>query len=278
MLYQIFQRFIMMNDIFTLSRGSSPLFLSQPHAGLEIPTSIERRLTEAAKARPDTDWHIDRLYGDMAETLDATVLTARYSRYVIDLNRNPDGVSLYPGQSVTELCPTTLFDNSRLYLDGLEPDTEEIETRRGVFWQPYHDALVEEIERIKAAHGYVLLYDCHSIRSVLPRFFEGRLPTLNLGTGNGISADPLMVKRVEEIAAASPYSHALNGRFKGGYITRHYGDPANNIHALQMELAQEDYMLERPPFDYLPDTARKLQPTLKLILETMLDWGRRQPN
>ncbi|MCF8467773.1 MAG: N-formylglutamate deformylase [Sneathiella sp.] len=266
-----------MSDIFTLKRRSSPLLLSQPHAGIEIPASIERRIAEPAKARPDTDWHIDRLYSDMAETLEATVLTARYSRYVIDLNRDPDGVSLYPGQSVTELCPTTLFDNSPLYLGGEEPGEEEIETRRGVFWQPYHDALLEEIDRIKEMHGYVLLYDCHSIRSVLPRFFDGRLPTLNLGTGNGISADPLMMRRVENIASASPYSHALNGRFKGGYITRHYGDPANNIHALQMELAQADYMEEVLPFTYLPAKAEILQPTLQLILETMLDWGRRQP-
>ncbi|WP_288902189.1 N-formylglutamate deformylase [uncultured Sneathiella sp.] len=264
----------MQGEVFTLTRGYSPLLLNQPHVGLEVPASIERRLTEAAKALPDTDWHIDRLYRDMAETLDATVLTARFSRYVIDLNRDPKGVSLYPGQSVTELCPTTLFDNGRLYQDGLEPDIEEIETRHGVFWQPYHDVLAEEIERIKAKHGYVLLYDCHSIRSVIPRFFDGRLPTLNIGTGDGISADPVLTQAVEKIAAASPYSHAVNGRFKGGYITRHYGDPAANIHALQMELTQEDYMMESPPYSYLPDKAAALQSTLIVILKTLLDFGR----
>ncbi|MFC4273239.1 N-formylglutamate deformylase [Sneathiella chungangensis] len=264
----------MQGDVFTLTRRASPLLLSQPHVGLEIPASIERRLTEAAKARPDTDWHIDRLYQGLAEELDATVVTARFSRYVIDLNRDPKGTSLYTGQSVTELCPTTLFDNSKLYLDGLEPDEEEIETRRGVFWQPYHDVLAEEIERIKAQHGYVLLYDCHSIRSVLPRFFEGRLPTLNIGTGDGVAADAALTGAVGKIAHASPYSHAVNGRFKGGYITRHYGDPANNIQALQMELAQEDYMQEDAPFAYLPEKAAALQPTLKQILETLLDYGR----
>lgn len=266
----------MKGEVFTLMRGTSPLLLSQPHVGQEIPVSIERRLTDAAKAKPDTDWHIDRLYQQMAEELDATVVTARFSRYVIDLNRDPDGVSLYPGQNVTELCPTTLFDNSKLYLDGLEPDIEEIETRRGVFWQPYHDVLAEEIERIKAQHGYVLLYDCHSIRSVLPRFFEGRLPTLNIGTGDGISADAALAEAVEKIVTNSPYSHALNGRFKGGFITRHYGDPANNIQALQMELAQEDYMSEKAPFSYLPEKAAALQPTLKQILETLLDYGRKR--
>ena len=266
----------MQGDVFTLTRGDSPLLLSQPHVGLEIPTSIERRLTEKAKALPDTDWHINRLYRQMAEELNATVVTARFSRYVIDLNRDPGGESLYPGQSGTELCPTTLFDDSKLYLDGLEPDEEEIETRRGVFWQPYHDVLTEEIKRIKAAHGFVLLYDCHSIRSVLPRFFDGRLPTLNIGTGDGISMDPELAETVEKIAAASLYSHALNGRFKGGYITRHYGDPANNVQALQMELAQAEYMREEAPFTYLPEKAAALQPTLKKILETKLDYGRKR--
>ena len=264
----------MKGEVFTLTRGGSPLLLSQPHLGQEIPASIERRLTQEAKALPDTDWHIDRLYQKMSEDLNATIITAIYSRYVIDLNRDPDGVSLYPGQSVTELCPTTLFDNSKLYLDGLEPDEEEIETRRGVFWQPYHDVLTEEIERIKTQHGYVLLYDCHSIRSVLPRFFEGRLPTLNIGTGDGISANAELTDAVEKIAATSPYSHAVNGRFKGGYITRHYGDPANKVQALQMELAQDDYMQEEAPFAYLPEKAAALQPTLKQILDAMLDYGR----
>lgn len=264
----------MQGEVFTLTRGSSPLLLSQPHAGLDVPASIERRLTEAAKALPDTDWHIDRLYQPMAEEMVATVLTARFSRYVIDLNRDPDGASLYPGQSVTELCPTNLFDDSKLYLDGLEPDEEEIEIRRGVFWQPYHDTLAEEIERIKAIHGYVLLYDCHSIRSVIPRFFDGRLPTLNIGTGDGISADAELTETVEKIAAASPYSHALNGRFKGGYITRHYGDPSNSVQALQMELAQADYMQEETPFPYLPEKAAALQPTLKQILDSLLEYGR----
>ncbi|MCR9214002.1 MAG: N-formylglutamate deformylase [Proteobacteria bacterium] len=258
---------------FILTRNSSPLLLSQPHVGLDIPETIERRLTPEAKFRPDTDWHIDRLYADMAEKLNATVLTARYSRYVVDLNRDPTGTSLYPGQSVTELCPTSLFDDTPMYLENQTPDEAEIEERRETYWQPYHDALAVEIARLKKLHGYVLLYDCHSIRSLIPRFFEGRLPTLNLGTGNGTAADPGLANQLEEVASASPYSHALNGRFKGGYITRHYGNPGENIHAVQMELAQDDYMEETPPFAYLEDRAAKLQPTLKLILNTLLDWG-----
>ncbi len=260
-------------DRFFLSQNTSPLLLSQPHVGLEIPETIEKRLTPEAKLRPDTDWHIDRLYADMVEKLNATVLTARYSRYVIDLNRDPSGASLYPGQSVTELCPTTLFDDTPLYLENQGPDEAEIEKRRETYWQPYHEALAAEIARIKELHGYVLLYDCHSIRSVIPRFFKGRLPTLNLGTGDGVAADPRLACLLEEVASASPYSHALNGRFKGGYITRQYGNPADHIHAVQMELAQEDYMEETPPYSYLEDRAAKLQPTLNKILNTLLDWG-----
>lgn len=261
-------------DAFFLNRDTSPLLLSQPHVGLEIPKAIEDRLTPGAKLRPDTDWHIDRLYGDMAAELGATVLTARYSRYVIDLNRDPAGASLYPGQSVTELCPTSLFDEAPMYLQNQDPDESEIEERREIYWQPYHAALASEIARLKDLHGYVLLYDCHSIRSLVPRFFEGRLPTLNLGTGDGISADPGLAQKLEDVAARSPYRHALNGRFKGGYITRHYGQPAENIHAVQMELAQADYMAETPPFSYLEERAAKLQPTLNQILNTLLDWGR----
>ncbi|WP_373089228.1 N-formylglutamate deformylase [Sneathiella sp.] len=264
-----------MSDIYTLTRRSSPLLLSQPHAGTEIPAALEKRMTKAAQGRPDTDWHMARLYDDMAEALGASVITANYSRFVIDLNRDPDGISLYPGMSVTELCPLSLFDDAQIYLDGQNPEEAEISERKIHYWQPYHDALASEIDRIKAEHGYALLYDCHSIRCILPRFFEGRLPTLNLGTGDGKTLAPDLERAVEKIAADSPYSHALNGRYKGGYITRHYGDPAQNVQALQMELAQEDYMEEVSPFPYLDEKAKKLQPTLKLILEEMLDWGQR---
>lgn len=263
-----------MLDKFALAQGSSPLLLSQPHAGLEIPPDIFSRLTEAGKLKADTDWHIDRLYDAISKKLDASVLTATHSRYVIDLNRDPRGTSLYPGQSVTELCPTSLFDDAPLYLNDAGPNDAEVKKRQMNYWQPYHDALKQEIERIKGLHGYVLLFDCHSIRSVLPRFFEGRLPTLNLGTGNGSSTVSELEKILERIAGTSPYSRALNGRFKGGYITRHYGDPGNDIHAVQLELAQEDYMEETPPFSYDEAKAHQLQPTLEKLLLAMLDWAR----
>ncbi|USG62982.1 N-formylglutamate deformylase [Sneathiella marina] len=262
-----------MSETYALTQRSSPLILSQPHVGLDIPPEILSRLTDEGKLKADTDWHIDRLYEDIANTLDATVLTATHSRYVIDLNRDPSGASLYPGQSVTELCPTSLFNDAPLYKDNKTPDDAEIENRRTTYWQPYHDALESEIKRIREIHGFTLLFDCHSIRSVLPRFFEGRLPTLNLGTGNGAATVPELENHLEQIAVASPYSHALNGRFKGGYITRHYGDPGNNIHAVQLELAQEDYMDEIPPFSYRQEKAQQLQPTLKKLLQAMLDWA-----
>jgi len=262
-----------MSEMYSLTRRSSPLLLSQPHVGLEIPPEIMSRLTAKGCLKADTDWHIDRLYQDIAEALDATVLTATQSRYVIDLNRDPSGASLYPGQSVTELCPTSLFDDAPLYKNDKAPDDAEVKNRRVAYWQPYHDALKMEIKRIKEVHGFVLLFDCHSIRSVLPRFFEGRLPTLNLGTGNGIATVPELEKLLEEIAANSPYSHALNGRFKGGFITRHYGDPNQDVHAVQLELAQEDYMEEIPPFSYREEKAQQLQPTLQKLLQAMLDWA-----
>ncbi|MEH6547289.1 MAG: N-formylglutamate deformylase [Sneathiella sp.] len=262
-----------MSETYTLTQRSSPLLLSQPHVGLEIPADIMSRLTANGSLKADTDWHIDRLYKDIAKSLDATVLTATHSRYVIDLNRDPSGTSLYPGQSVTELCPTSVFDDSPLYKDNNTPDETEIKNRRVNYWQPYHDALLAEINRIREIHGFALLFDCHSIRSVLPRFFEGRLPTLNLGTGNGSATVPELEQVLEKIAAESAYSHALNGRFKGGFITRNYGNPNNDVHAVQLELAQEDYMEEIPPFSYQEEKAHQLQPTLKKLLQAMLDWA-----
>ncbi|GLQ06599.1 N-formylglutamate deformylase [Sneathiella chinensis] len=263
-----------MSHIYTVSEGTSPLILSQPHPGTQLAPGMEDRLTEAALQLPDTDWHIPDLYADMARDLSATVVQTHYSRYVIDLNRDPGGVSLYPGQSVTELCTTTLFDGSPLYQDGQEPDAAEIEDRKQTYWQPYHDALAAQIARVKAQHGYALVYDCHSIRSVVPRFFEGALPMLNLGTGGGSSAAPELTQCLDQTLANGDYSYVINGRFKGGFITRHYGTPADNVHAVQMEIAQTAYMEEVHPFDWREDKASSLKPHLKTLLETMIAWGR----
>ncbi|NNG02551.1 MAG: N-formylglutamate deformylase [Inquilinus sp.] len=261
---------------FHLTRGSTPLLVSVPHAGIEVPDAIAARFTEAARALPDTDWHVDRLY-DMALELGAGLLAATHSRYVIDLNRDPDGTPLYPGADNTELCPTSLFDGGPLYRDGAAPDADEVTARRDAYWKPYHAMLAAELDRLKRKHGYALLYDAHSIRGQVPRFFEGTLPDLNIGTGGGKTADPALTIRLTLLCQDTHgYETAVNGRFKGGYITRRYGDPAAGIHAVQMELAQSTYMDEDPPYAYDEEKADRLRPLLRRVLEKMLEWGARK--
>jgi N-formylglutamate amidohydrolase len=253
----------------------TPLILSLPHSGTELADGLRHRLTELGRTLPDTDWHIDRLYA-FAENLPATTVQAVFSRYVIDVNRDPSGASLYPGRATTELCPTSTFGGEPLYQAGDEPDAAEIEERRRHHFAAYHMALSEQIDRVKARHGYALLYDCHSIRSRVPRLFEGELPVLNLGTNDGRSCDPVLRQRLQAVMAESPYSHVTDGRFKGGWITRHYGRPEDHVHAVQMELAQRAYMREDPPYAYDHDKAQALQPTLLGLLETMLDFGEKR--
>ena len=263
----------MSGGIYDLSQGSSPLLLSIPHAGRELTSGLARRLTPVGLSLIDTDWWLERLYGFAGE-LGATVLRAKLSRYVIDLNRDPSGVSLYPGQATTELIPTTTFDGEPLYLPGQELRPEEVADRRQRWFDPYHAALATEIARIKARHGFVLLYDCHSIRSRIPRLFEGTLPVFNLGTNSGTScASSLEAAITDVLASAEGFTHIVNGRFKGGWITRHYGQPDEGIHAVQMELACRAYMAEQPPFTYLEAEAQKAQAVLREVLETMLTWG-----
>jgi len=255
---------------FTFHQGTAPLLISMPHVGTYVPPAIAARLTDEARHVPDTDWHLERLYG-FARELGASILVATHSRYVVDLNRPPDGASLYPGQSVTGLCPVDTFDDTPLYAAGDVPGDAEIAARREAVWAPYHTQLRAELERIRAAHGVAMLWDAHSIRSVLPRFFEGKLPDLNLGTGQGTSCAPALAQELLAIAkAATGYTAVLNGRFTGGYITRHYGEPARNIHAVQLEMTQCSYMQEAPPFGYLPEAAARVQPHLRKLIEALL--------
>ena len=255
---------------FRLHQGHRPLLISMPHVGTYVPPALAQRLTAEARQVPDTDWHLEQLYG-FARDLGASILVATHSRYVIDLNRRPDGASLYPGQSVTGLCPVDTFDDTPLYADGQGQDEAEIAQRREAVWVPYHACLQAELQRLRAEHGVALLWDAHSIRSVLPRFFEGKLPDLNLGTADGASCDPALAQRLLAIAQAAPgHTAVLNGRFKGGHITRHYGQPARNIHAVQLEMTQCSYMQESLPFDYLPEVAARIQPTLQQLIEAML--------
>lgn len=255
-------------DLYVCDRGTTAVILSIPHSGLQLPEGMAGRLTPAAGRLPDTDWRVDELY-DFAGDLGATVLKANYSRYVVDLNRPPDGESLYPGRPTTDVCPLELFNGEPVYRDGCEPDSDEINRRRVMFWQPYHDRLVAELARASERHGYAILYDCHSIAPIVPRLFDGRLPALNLGTNRGFSCARAIQEVVVEQLAASGYAHAVNGRFIGGYITRHYGKPEQGRHVLQMEVAQDAYMDGTTPETYNPQKAVTLKANLRRIIGTL---------
>ena len=259
---------------YRLQRGSTPLLVSIPHCGTHLPTDIAGRLTPEARLLADTDWHVDRLY-DFAAGLGASLLTATHSRYVIDLNRPPDGAALYPGADNTELCPTTTFAREDIYREDFIPDAAEIGRRVETCWRPYHETLAAELGRLRAGHGIALLFDAHSIRSQVPRFFAGRLPDFNLGTVGGTSADAGLAARLLGICeSAAGFSSILNGRFSGGYITRAYGRPAEGVHAVQLEQSQITYMDEDPPFGYRADLAGTVRPVLEALLGEMLAWAK----
>ena len=256
---------------FQLLRGSVPLLVSMPHTGTHIPPELQPGYVPRALALEDTDWHLPRLY-DFVAALGASVLTPTVSRYVIDLNRPPDDAPMYPGASNTELCPTRFFTGDPLYREGAAPDAAERERRRAAYWQPYHDALGAELDAIRARHGVALLWDAHSIRAEIPWLFEGRLPDLNIGTAAGASADARITHAVAQACAQAPgVSSVVNGRFKGGYITRHYGAPKRGIHAVQLEMCQCLYMREAPPFDWDEPRARQIRPVLQAMVGAALD-------
>ncbi|MBL8257486.1 MAG: N-formylglutamate deformylase [Pseudoxanthomonas mexicana] len=256
-------------DTYTLHRGTAPLFISLPHNGTALPEDIAGRLTPDARRMPDTDWHVDTLYA-FARELGASIIVPSYSRYVVDLNRPDDDVSLYPGQNTTGLCPIVRFSGDPVYLPEQHPTPDEIASRVDTYWRPYHQALQQELARIRAAHGRVVLWEGHSIRSVVPFLFDGRLPDFNLGTAGGTSCSPALQRALEtELAAQSDYSFIVNGRFRGGYITRHYADVANGIQTVQLELAQLNYM-DEDTFAYLPERASRTQALIRRLLERTL--------
>lgn len=252
-----------MSDVYRFVEGDSPLLVSVPHDGRLIPDALRARMTEAGLAIPDTDWHVAQLYGFAAE-LGASLLVARYSRYVVDLNRPPDNASLYEGQVATGLCPRYTFAGDPLYRDDAPVEPAEVAERIERYWRPYHGRLSRALDAIRQRHGCAFLWDAHSIPSRVPRLFDGELPVLNLGNFDGRSCDPDRARELRDIASASPYESVLNGRFKGGYITRHYGDPANGVQAMQLELAQRAYMDEATQaFD--PVRADRLRDTLRAM-------------
>ena len=262
-----------MDKVLSFHQGHLPLLISMPHAGLKLTPAVDQGLVDQARSLPDTDWHIPRLY-DFARELGASVVAAQYSRFVIDLNRPADDKPLYAG-ATTGLYPATLFDGEPLFKQGLEPTAEARKACLATIWQPYHQTIRNELARLRETHGYALLWDAHSIRSLIPHLFDGRLPDFNLGTFNGASCDPGLAERLVQVCSqAKGYSHVLNGRFKGGHITRHYGDPAHDIHAVQLELAQSTYMEEQEPFTYREDRAQPTREVLTALLQAALAWGR----
>jgi formiminoglutamase len=267
-------------DWLEVREGIAPLIVALPHSGTDIPADIEERLVSPWLARKDADWWVERLYDFVAE-LGATMVRTAVSRTVIDVNRDPSGASLYPGQATTELCPTTTFDGEPLYHEGAAPEPAEIARRRAEFFDPYHLALAAQIARLKALHGAVVLYDAHSIRSCVPRLFAGELPHLNIGSNDGRACDPALTAAVERLCDASVFSQVTDGRFKGGWTTRRYGEPASGVHAIQMELACRAYMDEPAapakgtwPTPYDPKRAADLRALLEGILLACLEFAR----
>jgi N-formylglutamate deformylase len=258
--------------MFYLFRGSGSLLVSLPHVGTHIPGDLRPHYVQRALASEDTDWHLDQLY-DFVREFDATVLLATHSRYVIDLNRPPDDQPMYPGASNTELCPTKFFTGDLLYRSGQEPDAMEVGRRRARYWWPYHLTLNNELQRLRAKHRHVVHWDGHSIRSQIPWLFEGKLRDLNLGTADGASCAPsLRETLVKAMSAQNRYTHVVDGRFKGGYTTRHYGKPSEGVHTVQMEMCQSTYMDEAPPFTIDAKRSHDVRNALRELLSVAAAW------
>ena len=260
-------------QLFNFVEGTAPLLISMPHCGTQLAPEMAENITPAAKQLADTDWHLQKLY-DFAKAMGASIIQPHYSRYVIDLNRPADNTDLYPGANGTELCPTSSFAEEPLYQPGKEPNSTEVSHRLQTYWHPYHGKLQEELTHLRARHGVAVLFEAHSIRSEVPRFFEGRLPDINIGTANGTSCAPQLLTAVEKVLKQQKdYSFVVNQRFKGGYITRAYGQPVADIHALQLELSQRTYMEETFPFNYSPKTAKQVQPVLSQLIAALIEWA-----
>ncbi len=262
----------MSDTIFTLHCGTAPLLVSLPHVGTAIAPDIREKLVPHALAVEDTDWHLEPLY-DFVRAMGASLIVPKYSRYVIDLNRPSENTPMYAGTNNTELCPTRFFTGDALYQDGQAPDEADIALRCQTYWQPYHKALRTELARMQATHGHAILFDGHSIKSMLPWLFDGQLPDLNLGTVNGASCAPGLRQALGNVLGAqSKFTHVVDGRFKGGYITRRYGQPDKDVHAVQLEMCWRCYMAEQPPYQIDPQRAQQITPVLRALVQTMIDW------
>ena len=257
---------------FTLHRGSAPLLVSIPHAGTAIPADQRHRYVDRALQVEDTDWFLDRLYAFVTD-LGASLLVPTHSRYLVDLNRPPENTPMYAGQNNTELCPTRFFTGELLYRPGQAPDAAEVARRVDGYWRPYHGALQAELQRLHALHGHAVLFDAHSIKSELPWLFDGQLPHMNLGTVGGTSCAPTLRDALAGVFAAQPaYSHVVDGRFKGGHITRQHGRPQQGVHAVQLEMCWRAYMDEAPPWRWDDTRAAQVTPLLRRLVQSMIDW------
>jgi N-formylglutamate deformylase len=258
--------------VFQLFPGRTPLLVSVPHVGTAFPPDVAEALLPRALQAEDADRHLDRLYAFALE-LGAGLIVPHYARYVVDLNRPADDTPMYPGANNTELCPTRFFTGEPLYRPGRAPDQAEVQRRVALYWQPYHQALTAELARLKAQHGHALLWEGHSICARVPWLFDGTLPDLNLGTVQGRSCAPALRTRLAEVLAAqTTHSSVVDGRFKGGYITRHHGRPAQGVHAVQMEMGWHCCMDETAPWAWREDRAAQVRPVLQRLLQAMLDW------
>ena len=258
--------------VFDLHPGHTPLLVSLPHVGTWIPDDLRPLYAPRALEVEDTDWHLDQLYAFVRE-MGAGLIVPRHSRFVIDLNRSPENTPMYAGANNTELCPTRFFTGDPIYREGQAPDAQAIDQRRQTYWQPYHDALRAEMDRLQALHGHAILFDGHSIRSELPWLFEGKLPDLNLGTASGASCAPSLRTALQQVVQAQQdFTQVVDGRFKGGYITRSFGRPAQGQHAVQLEMCWSTYMQEHAPYTVDPARAARLAPVLRALVQAMLDW------
>jgi formiminoglutamase len=255
---------------FDFHPGSTPLLVSMPHVGTELPECLRGRLSPACEPLGDTDWHLPRLY-DFVREMGASLLVARYTRFAVDLNRPPDDTPLY-ATATTGLHPDILFDGTPAFRDGCGLTDAERAGFVEEIWKPYHGRLAAGIRELRARHGHAIVFDAHSIAAEIPRLFEGVLPDFNLGTAGGASVEPGLERRLAGVLGSAPgYRLAVNGRFKGGYITRHYGAPSRGVQAVQLELAQRTYMREAPPYDYLPQRAERVRPVLRRFIGTLLE-------
>ena len=265
----------MSNEVFEFVEGDRPILISMPHNGVQIPNNILPLMTESAKTMVDTDWYLDQLY-QFAVDNGCYLINPKYSRYVIDLNRSQDDQNLYPGQDTTELCPTTQFNKQPIYQFGKEPTDHNISERVEKYWQPYHLKLQTTLTQLKEKFGTALLFEAHSIKSVVPRFFEGKLPDFNFGDYNHNSCSKKLIDRISDWSLQD-YSKVVNGRFKGGYITRAYGLPEQNVHAIQLELSQATYM-DEAKLDYDDEKAERVQPRLKEMFELFYQFTENSQN